>query len=205
MLCCFGAGGHGKVVASQWARVNGGNLCFGDEGVAVGTLVAGFAVRFESVAAVSNCRMIVTIGDNELRRNRHVQAAERGLTLETFIAEPQRFFGEAAGPGTVVLAGAIVNRDARLGQGVIVNSGAVVEHDCVVDDFAHLAPNCTVGGGCRIGAQALIGAGATILPQVEIAAGAIVGAGAVVVRSVDRSGTYIGAPARLAHRQIPGA
>ena len=36
------------------------------------------------------------------------------------------------GPGTVVMAGAIIQANARIGRHVIVSTGSSVDHDCAV-------------------------------------------------------------------------
>jgi acetyltransferase-like isoleucine patch superfamily enzyme len=44
-----------------------------------------------------------------------------------------------------------------------------------------------------------VGANATVIQGVSICDFCIIGAGAVVTRSLERAGTYVGAPARRAH------
>lgn len=53
------------------------------------------------------------------------------------------------GDGAQVMAGAVIQPAARIGQNVLVNTRAVVEHDCVVGDHAHVAPGAVLCGGCR--------------------------------------------------------
>jgi pyridoxal phosphate-dependent aminotransferase EpsN len=103
----------------------------------------------------------------------------------------------AIGPGSVVLANAVLNPDARVGRGVIINTRAVIEHDVEVGDFAHVAPNATTGGAVRIGQFCQIGLGAHILPGVTISAGAVVGAGAVVRHDLQENVIAVGNPARI--------
>lgn len=105
--------------------------------------------------------------------------------------------------GCQVLAGAVINPDAHIGQGVVVGTSAVVGHDAVVDDFAHVAAGARIGGGARVGAEALVGSGAVILQGVTVGTGATVGAGAVVTRDVADGSTVLGVPAQpdAAHAQ----
>jgi len=200
-LCCFGAGGHGRVVASQWRRVNKGEIVFADERLAIGSKTDGFPVRFSALADVQGHSLIITVGNNGLRRELQQRACELNLRMTSIVIEPERYFGEAPGLGSVVLAGALVNCGARIGAGVIVNSGAVVEHDCEVGDFVHLSPNATLTGGCSIGEESWIGAGAVVLPGISVAARCIVGSGAVVTRNLVRPGIYTGVPARWGGRK----
>lgn len=197
LLCCFGAGGHGVVVATQWAARRGaGGVVFGDEQAGEGSFVGGVQVRFTALEQVGQIPLLVTIGDNARRRALLELADRRGMVLECFVADPLSYFTDRPGAGSIVLAGAVVNARATIGRGVIVNSCSVVEHDCVVGDFVHLSPNATVAGGASIGAGSWIGAGAVVLPGVRIAAGCVIGAGCVVTRDIEQSATYVGVPAR---------
>ena len=54
------------------------------------------------------------------------------------------------GKGTQVLATAVINAAATIGNHCIVNTGAIVEHDCVLEDYVHIAPNATLGGGVKL-------------------------------------------------------
>jgi len=195
-LCCFGGGGHGKVVAAHWHRQRGGEVVFADQRLPLGTRIGAFAVAYGAIEAVQGGLLLVTLGDNALREAVQLQAERRGLELAVLVASPDSYFAAPPGAGSVVLAGAVVNPGAHLGRGVIINSGAVVEHDCMVDDFAHISPNATLAGGVSIGAGAWVGAGATVLPGVTIAPGSVIGAGAVVTRNIIKHGTYAGIPAR---------
>ena len=100
------------------------------------------------------------------------------------------------GVGTQILAGAIVNTGAIIGNHCIVNTGTVVEHDCVIGDFVHLAPNTSVGGGTKIGACTQIGIGATVIQNITIGANGNVGAGAVVIDHLPDNCTAVGVPAK---------
>lgn len=195
--CLFGAGGHGRVVASQMQSDLELCLCFGDAAFSPGDSVDGISVNFYDVSAVTNHRLIITVGDNATRRRLQMAAERAGKSITSFVSKNAHYFAACPKAGTQVLAGAIVNVGVELGSGVIVNSGAIIEHDCVVGDYCHLAPGSVVCGGVNLGDNVLVGANATILPGISIASGSILGAGAVVTRSISQAGTYIGTPARL--------
>ena len=191
-LCLFGAGGHGRVVASQIRRAGGKDLCFGDATVQLQQKVDGIPVLFRDAGAIREYRVLVTIGDNRYRRRIWHICADQTVI---FIAEPERYFAQAPGLGTVCLSGAVVNTGARIGENVIINSNAVVEHDVYVGAHTHLAPGSIAGGGAHIGSGVLIGTNATVMPGVSICDDVTVGAGAVVCADITAPGVFAGVPA----------
>jgi UDP-perosamine 4-acetyltransferase len=102
----------------------------------------------------------------------------------------------SVGLGTQILAGAIVNTHAQVGDNAILNTGAIVEHDCKVGQHVHVATGARIAGAVTIGDGAHIGAGATIRQGISIGPQAVVGAGAVVVHDVGPGLVVAGVPAR---------
>jgi UDP-perosamine 4-acetyltransferase len=181
-----------QALASGWTEI-----VYADAGVPIGTAIAGGQVRFHSIEEIEADAVIISIGDNAVRRQRQQESAKLNHNIATLVVEPGRCFSTRIGRGTVVLAGAIVNDGARIGDGVIVNSGAIVEHDAEVGAFSHVAPGAVLGGGARLGEDSLLGTNATILPRVSVSNRVIIGAGSVVTRDITEPGVYVGAPARL--------
>ncbi|MBD1205164.1 MAG: hypothetical protein H9533_13670 [Rhodobacteraceae bacterium] len=195
-ICLFGAGGHGRGIAAQITRVTGRAPVFADEALAVGTDVDGTPVLFSSLAEIGDHPLIVTVGSSARRRALQEGAVSLGLGLTSFVAEAGRYFGHPPGPGSVVLAGAIVNADAEIAEGVIINSGAIVEHGCRIGAYSHVGPGAVIAGEAVIGADVWVGANATVLQGLRICSGVTIGAGAVVTGTIDSPGVYIGQPAR---------
>ena len=63
------------------------------------------------------------------------------------------------GVGTVVMAGVVVNWDAKIGENVILNTGCTVDHDCVIGDGVHISPGVHLAGDVTVGERAHIGIG----------------------------------------------
>lgn len=103
-------------------------------------------------------------------------------------------------PEAQLLAGCVVQAQARVGRGCIVNTAALVEHDAQLDEFVHVAPGAVVCGFCRIGAHSHVGANAVLRQGTVLPAHTVVGAGAVVVSSsvsqLAIGRTLVGNPAR---------
>ncbi|HTE30248.1 MAG TPA: acetyltransferase [Chryseolinea sp.] len=138
---------------------------------------------------------IIAVGDNATRKR--IAATIRHKFSNTI--HPSVVFSAFAslGKGNMILHGAIVQPQAKIGNHVIVNTGAQIDHDCIVDDFVHLSPRAVLCGRVHVGEGAFIGAGATLIPGVSIGAWAVVGAGAVVIDNIPDHAVVVGNPARL--------
>ena len=98
--------------------------------------------------------------------------------------------------GTVIMAGAIINSDSRIGRNVIVNTRASIDHDCAVGNGVHIAPGVTLCGTVSVGDSTFVCAGVTIIPNLTIGHNAVVGAGSTVIRDVPDYDLVAGSPAR---------
>jgi sugar O-acyltransferase (sialic acid O-acetyltransferase NeuD family) len=87
--------------------------------------------------------------------------------------------------GAQIMAGAVVQPRAVIGENAVINTAASVDHDCIIGAHAFVAPGAILCGTVHIGAGALIGAGAIILPGVAIGENAVIGAGACVRGDVE--------------------
>ena len=206
-LALLGASGHGKVVAdaalsSGWEAVdffddawpardrNSHWLVIGGSG----DLVARLA-QYDGV--------LVSIGDCQIRRDKHFMLAAVGAPLCT-VVHPSASVSRYAvlGVGTVVMPGAVVNVDASVGVACIINTGANVDHDCVLGDAVHIAPGAHLSGQVEVGSCSWVGVGASVRQGIVVGARALVGAGAVVVKPVRDDEIVVGNPARLLPRLL---
>jgi sugar O-acyltransferase (sialic acid O-acetyltransferase NeuD family) len=197
----LGAGGHGKVVAD--ILLSGGLAVLGfvdDDDRLAGARVLGLPVlgRIDDYAACRPAGIVLGIGANAVRKQLVDRLGAAAEPLWITAAHPRATLAASvvAGPGTVVVAGAVVNVDAVIGAHAIINTCASVDHDCRVGDYAHIAPGARLAGAVSIGEGAFIGAGAAILPGRSVGCWATVGAGAVVARDVPDGVVAKGLPAR---------
>ncbi len=103
--------------------------------------------------------------------------------------------------GSQIMAGAIVQTGAEIGENTVVNTGARVDHDCRLGSHVFIGPGAVLCGGVSIAANAFVGAGAVLVQGIVVGEGAVVGAGAVVTRNVDAGVQVLGNPARPRNRQ----
>ncbi len=86
------------------------------------------------------------------------------------LVHPRAYVSDSAtlGPGTMVMAGALVDGRARIGALVVLWPGACVSHDCNVGDNSFISPNATLCGFVQLGADSFVGAGAAIADHCSV-------------------------------------
>ncbi|MDE6101103.1 MAG: NeuD/PglB/VioB family sugar acetyltransferase [Paramuribaculum sp.] len=99
------------------------------------------------------------------------------------------------GPGTAVMARAVVNRSST-GKHCVINTGAVIDHDCCLGSNVFVGPGAIICGEVQIGNDVFIGAGAVIRNGISIASGARIAMGATVTAPITSPGLYLGSPAK---------
>jgi sugar O-acyltransferase (sialic acid O-acetyltransferase NeuD family) len=104
--------------------------------------------------------------------------------------------GAVVGPGSVLLAGAVVTTPLRLGAHVVAMPHVLITHDDEVGDGVTFAGRASLGGAVRVGECAYFGQGSSVREGVSIGAGAVVGMGSVVLTDVPAGEVWAGVPAR---------
>lgn len=195
-LVIIGASGHGKVIADI-AIKNGYEIVgFLDDNDAIQNSL-GFPVlgKIKDVPKYQGaCEFVIAIGVNAIRKKIAEQYDVEWATL----IHPFAVIGVDVqiGKGSVVMANAVINSSAKVGQHCIINTGAIIEHDNVLADYVHVSPNVALAGTVHVGEGTHIGIGASVKNNLEIVGEVVVGAGAVVVKDICEKGVYIGVPAR---------
>ena len=195
-LVIFGAGGHAKVIVDTCRASGVWNplACLGESRWSD---VGGVPVESQSSASGwlergVSCA-VIAIGNNQIRQRVGEEALRAGFQLITVVS-PFACVSQTAvlEPGTVVLAGAVIQVDAIVGAMSIVNTGASVDHECRLGRAVHVAPHATLCGNVTIGDRVWIGAGSTVIEGIQIADDVFVAAGAAIVSNVSASGARVG-------------
>lgn len=205
-LCdVYGAGGHAQVVSdvvrSQgWTVRHIINDYPGNHHPASRDLVPGIRLLGPEHYPPPDVPVVMAVGRNG-ERSELVTMLE-GLDVPAVFRQavhPSALIASTStlGEGTVVLHGAVVQPNARVGRHVLINTAASVDHDCVVGDFVHVSPHATLCGHVEVGEGTHIGAGAVVIPSVRIGRWCRIGAGAVVISDVPDHVTVVGNPARV--------
>lgn len=191
-LVIIGASGHGKVAADIAVKNGYKDIIFLDDNPALKEC-AGFPVAGRTSQALGiEGDQFIAIGNARIRER--FQGNRKVVTL----IHPDAVISRRVqiGEGTVIMAGAVINSDVVIGKGCIVNTSASIDHDCSIGDFAHISVGAHVAGSCSIGTRTWIGAGAVVSNNVKICSDCLIGTGAVVIQDIEKSGTYVGSPAK---------
>lgn len=205
-----GAGGHARVLADALMLRGIEVIGFTDPLVPAGTKILGLPVLGddESVLLQGSPGLSLVNGlgyhpKDRLKRRCEIQrklmsCGHRfvGVRHPSSIVSP---FAHMAND-VQILAGAVINACAVLGEGVVVNTGACVEHDVELAPWTFVGPGAVVCGGVHVGEGSLVGAGAVIRQTVRLGPRTTVGAGASVVSNSDGDSTMLGVPARRRDR-----
>ena len=100
------------------------------------------------------------------------------------------------GEGTIIMHNCIINANSKIGNNSIINNKALVEHDVIIGSNCHISTNANINGNCTISDNVFIGSSVTLKNGISIIDHAIIGLGSVVVKAIEKSGVYVGNPAK---------
>ena len=128
---------------------------------------------------------VCQIKSAEGRRNLYSKALEAGFELPTIVS-PYAYVSSHAsiGQGSIIMHGAMLNADSRIGANCIINSHALVEHGAQVGDHCHISTGVILNGDVRIGTGSFLGSGTLIREGISIGSDCVVGMRSVVRRDL---------------------
>jgi acetyltransferase EpsM len=195
-MILYGASGHGKVVASFSTGVQ----FFFDDNNGI-ELFAGKKVHLYSSSISKNELIVITIGDNRIRKNLAENITHKFGVVIAHSSEIDT--SVIIEEGSQILHGVIIQCSATIGKHTIVNTGASVDHDCTIGDFCHIAPQVTLCGNVEVGEGTLIGAGCIVIPGIKIGKWCTLGAGSVILSDIPDHSTVLGNPGRIISQNRP--
>jgi len=199
-LLILGAGGHGKVVSEiaqlmeQWEEV-----AFLDDREDISE-VLGIPIvgKLADLSALKNKYeyAFVAIGSNNARVKWTKKLSDHSFKIPTLIHPSSTVSTKSSiEEGTVIMAGAVINPNARIGRSCIINTASTIDHDCLLQDGVHTSPGAHLGGTVKVGERTWICIGATIINNINIGCNSIIAAGAVVTKDVPSNVLVAGVPA----------
>jgi sugar O-acyltransferase (sialic acid O-acetyltransferase NeuD family) len=143
---------------------------------------------------------LITIGQikhSEKRVKIFESVKKYGGNLPVIIS-PKAYVSPSAviNEGTIIMHNSFVNTKSVIGKGCIINTGALIEHEVTIGDFCHISTHAVVNGQTFIGKNSFIGSNAVIANNVSLPEKIIVAAGACILKTPEKTGIYIGNPAR---------
>lgn len=196
----YGASGHCKVVIDILLENNQNIGAIIDDDPAKKELLGIAVLHSSNLITTGSPKMIITIGDNAIRKNIADSMSLRFCTATHPTAVISRYASLAE--GTVVMSSAVINAGAVIGKHCIINTAAIVEHDCELADFVHISPNATLSGAVHVKEGAHIGVGACVIQGITIGKWSTIGAGAVILSDVPDYATVVGNPGRIIKHKI---
>lgn len=175
----YGASGHAKVIVDIVEAMGDKVLGLIDDNEHINCLLDIPVVHHYT----GQNPLIISIGVNATRKKivEKLVDARYGLAIHPFTCiSPRASIAE----GTVVMQGALIQTDAKIGRHCIVNTGAIIDHECQLGDYVHVSPHATLCGNVTVGEGAWVGAGTVVKQGVHIGAWSVVGAGSVVIDDI---------------------
>jgi acetyltransferase EpsM len=200
----FGAGGHAKVVLEAALEAGLRPVLIVDDAPRTGDLcgIPVCAPTEKLWGDLGRFAFVVGLGENASRARKFAELRCQGGSPVNVI-HPSAVVARSAtlGPGTVCMAGVVINADARVNENCIINTAASVDHDAILGAHVHLAPGVRLAGMVSIGQGTMLGLGTVVLPNMTVGEWTTVGAGSVVNRPIPSRVVAFGSPARV-RRQI---
>lgn len=197
-LVIVGASGHGKVVADIAKHYYQEIYFLDDDEEKKYCLHFSVIGNSNAVWKYIDCADIfVAVGNADIRQKLLEAYEEAGADIPVLI-HPKAVIGTDVriGNGTVVMAGAVIHPETTIGKGCIINTSASVDHENRIGEYVHVSVGAHLAGNVTVGKATWIGVGAVVSNNITICEQCIIGAGAVVVKNIEKTGTYIGVPAK---------
>ncbi|MDM1328400.1 acetyltransferase [Myroides odoratimimus] len=190
----YGASGHGKVIAEIAEECNILVKGFIDGNKAITAVLEYKVIASDTLGLVGDT--VISIGNNKIRkliatRDTHLNfvsilSPRANISKRTIIEE-----------GTVVMMGATINSEVKIGKHCIINTNASVDHDCVLEDYVHISPNVALAGNVEVGEGTHIGVGASVIQGIKIGKWCTVGAGTVIIKDIPDYAVVVGNPGKI--------
>jgi len=204
-IVIFGNGGHAKVVAEVIKQENKFSIShfvvdheLND--ISHTNVISEKLLDLSFIKSHKIYGGIIAVGSNTKRReiSKKINRIFKNFIFITTV-HPTAIIskGSFIGHGTVVMPNALINPDVVIKDHCVINSGCIVEHDCLINSFTSIAPGAILGGSVMLGEESYVGIGAVVSNNLSICKKTILGAGSVTVKSIKKSGVYIGVPSKL--------
>ncbi|MDG4715425.1 MULTISPECIES: acetyltransferase [Winogradskyella] len=203
-ILIYGASGHAKMIVDIILKNNDYNLVgFIDSYKPLNSKVYGHKI-IGNLSSLSHVikefnieGIVIGIGDNDLRLNIYRSIKKIAPKIDFVpIIHPSAILAEdiLVPEGAVLMAGSIVNANAKIGKFCLLNTKASLGHDSVMADFSSLSSGVTIAGNVTIGFCSSICLGASVSQGLSIGDHTIIGGASLVLKSVGDFKLAFGVP-----------
>lgn len=99
--------------------------------------------------------------------------------------------------GCIIYPGCIIDAKAVIKANTILNIGCSIAHDTTINSHCFLSPRVAIAGFVSVEESCILGINSTIIDNVNIVANTQLGGATVVINSIEKSGLYVGNPAKF--------
>tara|TARA_B110000977_G_scaffold141342_1_gene179324 strand:- start:35 stop:613 length:579 start_codon:yes stop_codon:yes gene_type:complete len=187
-LALFGYGGHAKEVACQIGK----EVTF-----FVDDKYSNNIAKPLSTFNPKEYMMIVAVADSKDRAE-VINKLPKETKYFTFIHPSVHIMDDSIeiGHGSFIGANSILTTNIKLGNHALLNRGNHMGHDSIAGDFFSMMPCAVIGGNVTLGDNVYLGSCSNVREKIYINSNVIVGMNAAVVKDINKSGTYVGVPAK---------
>lgn len=143
--------------------------------------------------------LIIAIGYKHLSQKKAVYNTLKGKIPFGKIVHSSSWVDKTAviEEGCVIYPRCIIDANCVIKTNSILNIGCSLSHDSVISSHCFLSPRVAIAGFTTIKEECVIGINATIIDNLTMKEKSKIGAGAVVIKAIEKSGLYVGNPARF--------
>lgn len=131
-------------------------------------------------------RVVMAMGYNDLNRSREAmfnRLKGMGYGIETYVHPDARVHtAHPLGEGSVVLPGAVIEPQARVGVNTMVWSNVTLAHHSSVGEHCWVAAGTVVSGQAKVMRNTFLGVHCTVVNAVTVEEFNIIGAGGLITR-----------------------
>ena len=141
--------------------------------------------------------MIVAVADSKDRAE-VVSKLPKETKYFTFIHPSVHIMDDniEIGHGSFIGANSILTTNIKLGNHTLLNRGNHIGHDSVAGNFFSMMPCAVIGGNVTLGDNVYLGSCSNVREKINVNSNVVIGMNAAVVKDIDKSGTYVGVPAK---------
>lgn len=99
--------------------------------------------------------------------------------------------------GCVIYPNCQIDYKTIIKANTILNIASTISHDTIIGSHSFLSPRVAIAGFVNVADECILGINSTIIDNINIISKTQIGAGTVVVKNIDKSGVYLGNPAKL--------